>query len=44
VREFTAVNGVKGNDGTTGSAGVLFVGSGYGSGKPGNVLLAFSVE
>lgn len=50
VREYTSVNGVavKGGSlngpGATIAGGMLFVGSGYGSGQNGNALLAFSVD
>ena len=52
AQEFKTVNGVKANGGTMASAGptivggMLYVGSGYqfGTGIPGNVLLAFSPQ
>ena len=52
AHEFKTVNGVKANGGTMASAGptivggILYVGSGYqfGTGIPGNVLLAFSPQ
>lgn len=50
AREFACVNGAKGNGGAMDgggpaiSGGMLFVGSGYWSGQPGNVLLAFSID
>jgi polyvinyl alcohol dehydrogenase (cytochrome) len=52
AHEFKTVNGVKANGGTMASAGptivggMLYVGSGYqfGTGIPGNVLLAFSPQ
>ena len=53
AREFTTVNGVKGNGGSMSNGGaaivdgMLYVNSGYshhGGILPGNVLLAFSVE
>jgi polyvinyl alcohol dehydrogenase (cytochrome) len=50
AREFTGVNGIKGNGGAMDgggpaiAGGMLFVGSGYWSGRNGNVLLAFSID
>jgi polyvinyl alcohol dehydrogenase (cytochrome) len=52
AHEFKTVNGVAAKGGSMGApgptvaGGMLFVGSGYvfGAGKPGNVLLAFSVQ
>jgi len=50
LHEFTGVNAIKGRGGALDSGGptiaggMLFVGSGYWSGLPGNVLLAFSVD
>jgi polyvinyl alcohol dehydrogenase (cytochrome) len=50
AREFTGINGIKGNGGAMDGGGpaiadgMLFVGSGYWSGKQGNVLLAFAID
>jgi polyvinyl alcohol dehydrogenase (cytochrome) len=50
AQDFTGVNGIKGNGGAIDgggpaiAGGMLFVGSGYWSGRTGNVLLAFSVD
>ena len=50
-REFETVNGVPGFGGSFGGAnaptiagGMLFIGSGYRNGRPGNVLLAFGLD
>ena len=50
VRDYTTVNGVTGKGGSLNGAGpaivdgMLYVGSGYSMGIPGNMLLAFSVD